>query len=385
MRKTIVTSVISAIIGGLVVFGAIYYLTPLKNQNNQSVIKEIIPTKTAKNLPSGKFTAEQIYAQQSPAVVNVGSLSAGSNFFGVPSAPQVQATGSGFVISKDGLVITNEHVVEGADSVRVTLADKTELPAKVLGTDRSTDLAVLKIDNPGGGKITPLEIGDSSNLRVGDTVYTIGNPLGLDRSMSQGIISALDRTIDAPNGFQIRNVIQTDAAVNQGNSGGPLIDTNGNVIGITAQIASNGGSSGNIGIAFAIPSNTIKDIINQIGKGGKISHSWIGISGRDVNKSLADQYKLPVNSGAMVAQVFPNSPASKAGLKGSNNNPATGDIIADFGGTQISTMDDLVKALEKHKVGEDVKITYYRGGKKTETNIKLEERPQTNIANPTNP
>lgn len=379
MRQTIIASIISAVIGGLIAAAAIFYLLPAKSQ---SVVKEIIKQRTIRGQPSGaQLTAEQIYDQFSPAVVNVSSLSSGIDFFGFRSLPE-EATGSGFFISKDGLIVTNEHVVEGAERVRVTLADKTELPAKVVGTDRSTDLALLKIDISGAQKITTLEIGDSSDIKVGDTVYAIGNPLGLERSMSQGIISALDRTIEAPNGFQIRGVIQTDAAINRGNSGGPLINTDGNVIGVTAQIATESGSPGNIGIAFAIPGNTVKEIVEQLKKGGKVSHPWLGISGRDVTKPLAEQFELPVNSGALIADIFPDSPADKAGLKGGRDNPAAGDIIVEFGGAPIKSMEDLVKVLDKYKVGQEVRMIVYRDRQKTEVTIKLEERPERNFGRP---
>jgi len=374
MKKTVITSIIvgivSAIIGGLIVAGTIIYYKPLSSQKN--VIKTVPRVKSvARNVG---LTPEQIYDKFSPAVVNVSSLSVNTDFFGLRSSTKETATGSGFIISSDGLVVTNEHVVEGSDKVKVTFSDKSEAIAKVVGSDRSTDIAVLKVKIP--KHIIPIHIAGSSDLNVGDTAYAIGNPLGLERSMSKGIISALGRTIDAPNGFQIRNALQTDAAINRGSSGGPLINIYGDVIGITSQIVTEGGT-GNIGIAFAIPGNTVKKIVNDIKKNGKASHAWLGIAGRDIDKAFAKKHHLPITSGALIVEVFPDSPAAKSNLIGSNDK--LGDIITSLGKKKITSMDDLVKAVETHRVGQKVKVVFYRGGKKTETLLKLEERPQKNL------
>lgn len=355
-------------------FGAIYFYAPLKN----TVIKEeVVERRSVKDAGSSKeISAQQIYENFNPAVVNVSSVRGTANIFGFGGGNE-EATGSGFIISKDGLVVTNDHVVEDADAVKVTLFDKTEFNAKVLGTDRSTDLAVLKIEGF-DKKITPLRLSDSSDLKVGDTVYAIGNPLGLEGSMSRGIVSNTNRTIDAPNGFQIRNVIQTDAAINRGNSGGPLINTFGRVIGVSAQIATEGGS-GNIGIAFAIPSSTVKNIVEQISDKGGVSHAWLGISGRDVTKGFAEEFKLPVSKGALVVDIFNDSPASKAGLKGVSNKGNDGDIIVQFGEDKVDSMEDLIVSLEGHNVGEEVDITFYRDNDKKIAKVKLEERPQKDL------
>ena len=373
MRQTIITSIISAVVGGIIVLVGVLTLMPPQESITREILK---PVPGKRSTQAGEISAEQIYDKFSPAVVNVSVRRQARTFFGLRDAPE-EASGSGFIISKDGLIVTNAHVVEGAKSVIVTLSDKSELIAKVLGTDPSADLAVLQIDPPSGSKIIPIELGSSTDVRVGDTVYAIGNPLGLDRSMSRGIISALDRTIDAPNGFQIRKILQTDTAINRGNSGGPLINIFGEVIGVTAQIATESGSAGNIGIAFAIPGNTVKDIVKRIKSGEKISHAWLGIAGRDVTKSLASELKLPVNSGALVSEVFPDSPAKKANLIGGGNNPEKGDVIVEFGGKKIGSMEELVATLEEHKVGEDVPIIYYRGGKREETKVTLTDRPQS--------
>ncbi len=373
LATVIFASLASAIIGGALVFGAIFFFAPVKSQVIQEeIIKDQKVEKELKKV-SG-FTAQEIYEKFNPAVVNVSSTRKGNNGFG----GEQEATGSGFIVSDDGLVVTNEHVVEGAESVRVTLHDKSEFNAKVLGTDRSTDLALLQIEDY-DKKIKPLKIDGSTDLRVGNTVYAIGNPLGLAGSMTSGIVSNIHRTIDAPNGFQIRNAIQTDAAINRGNSGGPLLNNEGRVVGVSAQIATEGGSAGNIGIAFAIPSNTVKRVVEQISDNGQISHAWLGISGQDVTKRSAEELDLPVDSGALVVDVFKDSPASKAGLKGLNREGKGGDIIVKFGDDKVTSMEDLVISIENHSVDDKVKIKFYRDGKILEKNIKLEERPSEDL------
>jgi S1-C subfamily serine protease len=376
MIKRILTSLISAIIGGLIVWaGLTFYQQP------QKIIKRQIITTSKPKISvqkKGSVEAEEIYKKFSPAVVNVSAISNGAiDFFGQRIAPEEQAIGSGFLISEDGLIVTNEHVVENADQVKVTLASKKEVSAKVLGTDRSTDLALLKI-KLGNEKITPLKLGNSANVQVGEPVYAIGNPLGLQGSMSAGIVSALNRQIDAPNGFQIRGVIQTDAAINRGNSGGPLISPSGSVIGVTAQIATEPGSPGNIGIAFAIPSNTVKKVANQILKEGKVSHAWLGVAGRTVTSKLASELNLPVKYGALIINIFAGGPADKAGLKGTAR-PHTGlvgDIIVKLAGKKVDSMEKLVDLVDSHKPGDKVSIAFYRGKKLKRTTVTLKQRPE---------
>jgi len=376
LSTVIFVSFISAIIGGALVFGAIFFFAPVKSR---VIEKEVIRERNMEldtKITSG-FAPQQIYDKFNPAVVNVSSTRSGNDLFGFRGGNE-SATGSGFIISDDGLVITNEHVIDGAESVKVTLFDKSEFEAKVLGSDRSTDLALLQIEDY-EKDIKPLKIDDSTDVEVGDTIYAIGNPLGLAGSMTSGIISNTDRTIDAPNGFQIRNAIQTDAAINRGNSGGPLLNVDGKVVGVSAQIATEGGSAGNIGIAFAIPSNTVKRVFNQIRDDGQVSHAWLGISGQDVTKKLAADVDLPVDKGALVVDVFEDSPASKAGLKGVNREGRGGDVIVRFGDDDVGSMEDLVISIENHSVGDDIKIEFYRDGKLTDKKIKLEERPNKDL------
>ena len=378
--KSILLSFVTAVVSAALALAIYIDVAPPKNQ----VINRTVVVNKGASAKGAKFLSpEEIYSKLSPAVVNIrASQKAAFDPFG-GSQQQQSSTGSGFIISKSGLIITNEHVVENSDVTKVTLADHTELDARVLGTDTNTDLALLKIE-PGRLNLTVLKTGNSDELQVGDTVYAIGNPLGLDRSMSQGIISALNRSIDAPSGFSIRNIIQTDAAINRGNSGGALIDGTGKVVGVTAQIATSG-SSGNIGIAFAIPSNTVRKIASQLEKTGKAKHAWLGIAGQPLTKSLAKELKLPVSEGALVARVIPNSPADKAGIQGSvfsrsGNVDKLGDIVVSLGGKKVVSMENLVSIVDNRDPGEKVKMVVYRNKKKLTLSVELGSRP-TKLSN----
>src|ERR671936_729077 len=223
-------------------------------------------------------------------------------FFG---ARESQALGSGFVIDKSGHVVTNYHVVEGASKVEVSFSGNDEMPATVVGTDPSTDIAVLRIKRAQSRSLTPLDLGNSSAVRVGDAVVAIGNPFGLERTVTAGIVSALQREITAPNGFAIDEVIQTDAAINKGNSGGPLLNADGQVIGVNSQIESESG--GNVGIGFAIPINTVKDVVSQLIEHGKVEHAYIGVEMTTVTRELASNVRLPADHGVLVERVRPGS------------------------------------------------------------------------------
>jgi S1-C subfamily serine protease len=293
------------------------------------------------------------------------------------------ATGSGILMDDQGHVLTNAHVVDNASSVTVKFGDGDALDAKVLGVDDSTDVAVLAVD-PSRVDAQPLQLGDSSQVKVGDPAVAIGNPYGLDRTVTSGIISALQRQIDAPNGFTISDVIQTDAAINPGNSGGPLIDGQGRVIGINSQIATGTGSSGSVGIGFAVPINTAKDVASQIIDGGSVQHAYLGIEGADLTPEIADALNLPVDQGALVQKVTPNGPADDAGLQGGGNATvsiggakvrAGGDVITAVDGQSISGMDDLISAVNEKDPGDTVTLDVLRDGSKTQVDVKLGDRP----------
>jgi len=394
MWKTAITSLISAILGGLLVFLAMSATLPENIDGSRNSGGKVATRSSTTQRQAGELTAGEIYKEYGPSVVHIKSVftTARRDFFGfVIPEQQSEADGSGFIVDKSGIIVTNAHVVQGSNAtasrITVFLSDNEEVQAKLLGTDPGTDLAVLKID-PGKRDLRVVKLGDSSKISVGDKVYAIGSPFDLDGTMTEGIISALNRTIDSPDpSFKIRGAIQTDAAVNPGNSGGPLFNSFGEVIGINSQIVDPTNSGNFAGIAFAIPSNTVKKVAKQIEEKGHASHPWIGISGIKVSKELADFIKLPVDKGVMIGQVIPDSPAVKAGLKGGNQqlvNSQTGysiivggDIITKIDGTDVETMEDVINIVEEHKVGDKIKLEIYRGDKKITKTLILGERPQS--------
>ncbi len=302
------------------------------------------------------------------------------NPFGQPQ--QGTATGSGFVIDGDGHIITNAHVVAGAGEVTVKLGEDGEtLDAKVIGTDTSTDIAVLEVDAD-ADQLHPLSLGDSSEVEVGDPVVAIGNPFGLDRTATAGIVSAVQRQINAPNGFTITDAIQTDAPINPGNSGGPLIDALGRVIGVNSQIESpNGG--GNVGIGFAVPINTAEEIADQLIADGDVEHAFLGISGTDLTPEIADLFNMDVDSGALVQQVVPGSPADEAGIEAGDAEVrvdgapvrAGGDVITEVDGEAVEGMDDVIAAVDAKQPGDEVELTLVRGGDERTVSVELDDRP----------
>jgi S1-C subfamily serine protease len=281
-------------------------------------------------------------------------------------------------------VLTNAHVVQGADQIQVTLGntDNSEpVSAKVVGKDPSTDVALLQVDAP-SDELHPVSFGDSSQLQVGDSVVAIGNPFGLDRTVTTGIVSALQREIKAPNGFTINNVIQTDAAINPGNSGGPLLDADGRVIGINSQIESAGGG-GNVGIGFAVPINTARQVVDQLLSGGQVEHAFLGLSGTDLTPDLTDVLNLPVKQGALVQTVVPDGPADKAGVKGGNATVsingqqirAGGDVITAIDGKSVTGMDDVINVVNQKQPGDDVQLSLSHGDQQRTVTVTLGNRP----------
>jgi S1-C subfamily serine protease len=295
------------------------------------------------------------------------------------------ATGSGFLIDTEGHIVTNNHVVEGATKVEVKLgSSEVSHEAEVVGTDPATDVALLKVDVPAGQQ-HPLSLGDSSKIQVGDSVVAIGNPFGLDRTVTAGIVSALQRQIQAPNGFSISHVIQTDAAINPGNSGGPLIDTAGKVIGINSQIQT-GGSNGNVGIGFAVPINTAREVVQQIEQHGEVKHAFIGISGGSVTPAVAKALKLPVEKGVLVNEVVKDGPADKAGVEGGDTEATIegaqvqlgGDIITEVDGKPIGSMEDVINAVNAAQPGDEMELTLLRGDNETKhVTLTLGVRPDS--------
>jgi S1-C subfamily serine protease len=305
--------------------------------------------------------------------------------FGEPEGGGGTATGSGFVIDTEGHLLTNNHVVEGADRIQVKLGDsETTYQAKVVGSDPATDLALLDVQAP-ADQLHPLALGRSSEMEVGDPVVAIGNPFGLDRTVTSGIVSALQRQIEAPDGFSITNVIQTDAAINPGNSGGPLINAGGEVIGINSQIATGGGGGGNVGIGFAIPIDTVRSEIHQLETSGEVEHAFLGISGGTITPDLAKAINLPVTEGVIVQSVVKGGPADKAGIEGGNTSATIegeqvslgGDVITEVDGKKVTAMDEIVEIVNEAQPGDQLELTIDRDGTTKTATVTLGDRPDS--------
>ena len=323
-------------------------------------------------------TVSDIYREEGQGVVFIearGVQRSSDSPFGDGS--EGTATGSGFVVDTQGTIVTNAHVVEGANSVSVRFDEKGDrIDAKVLGRDPSTDLAVLKIDPAEVDGLQPLPLGDSNDVKVGDPTIAIGNPFGLARTVTTGIVSALQRQIEAPNDFQIDDVIQTDASINPGNSGGPLLDAGGRVIGINSQIATGSGGSGSVGIGFAVPVDTAKEVLPSLREGERIERGYLGVEMAPVTESIADELNLPVDRGALVQDVVPDGPADKAGLTGggkptSEGIRAGGDLIVKVDGKDVNDPDDVAAAIEGNRPGDKVQIEYYRGDERKTATVEL--------------
>ncbi len=349
-----------------------------------------VSASTASELRTSGLSARQIYQQDAPGVVVVkAQTTTQTNTFFGPQTQQAEALGSGFVIDRAGHILTNAHVVVNSKNVTVGFAGPsgtdTTYQAKVLGVDKATDIAVLQPTNLPPGSLDPLPLGTAKNVQVGDQVVAIGNPLGQERTITEGIISAVGRSIEslAP-GQQIANALQTDAAINHGNSGGPLINTRGQVIGITSQILSDGGGpqSGNIGIGFAIPIDTARTVADQIIATGHATHTYLGIRGVNLTPAVAKQLNIQSSHGVLVDTVVPGSPADKAGLHGGTTTATIGGFTFPLGGDVITAVDnkpiiaftDLTDAISSRKPGDTVTLTLLRSGKTVTVQATLAAR-----------
>jgi S1-C subfamily serine protease len=358
-------------------------------ESTTTTIREQAPIPAAAAASSNRsgLSVNEIYRRAAPAVVQITSKSAPTTstdpFFGSRTEPAQQALGSGFVLDKQGHIVTNYHVVEGAAQVQVSFSDQSTYEADVVGTDPSTDLAVLRVD-VSSRALTPLALADSDDVRVGDPVVAIGNPFGLDRTATAGIVSALQRNVTAPDGAAIDHVIQTDAPINPGNSGGPLINAAGEVVGVNSQISSpNGG--GNVGIGFAVPSNTVKSVAAQLMRSGRVTRPYMGIVAQSVDGQLAQTFNLPVDSGLLVERVEAGSPAGKAGIEGGNTSAVVsgtnytlgGDVIVAADGTRVTDLGELRDVLARHKPGDEIEIKLYRGNDEKTVTVKLGRQPSS--------
>jgi S1-C subfamily serine protease len=387
-RSLLPVVVLSAVLGAGAAVGLVAVLDVGGGKTTTTVVQPapLAGSNTASDSDSAGLTAGDIYKRDAPGVVFIQAQivqRTESPFdFGLPQEQRGEATGSGFVIDKQGTILTNAHVVSGATHVSVQFQDKQRVSADVLGKDASTDLALLKV-NPKGLTLSPLSLGSSKGVQVGDPAIAIGNPFGLERTLTTGVISAVKRTITAPNNFKIDDALQTDAPINPGNSGGPLIDATGKVIGINSQIATGGnGSNTNVGIGFAVPIDTAKQIIPQLEKSGRVERGYLGISAATVDKSLKD-LNLPVKTGALVQSVTPGGPADKAGIRAGDitaqleGKPIQlgGDIITKVEDKDISSSDDLAAAVADLKPGKKVKVTLVRGTKTLTVEVTLAAQP----------
>jgi S1-C subfamily serine protease len=380
----------AGLLGGALALGGVAFTGDLGG-GTTTVVRTSPPPAVAAATAGAGLSVREIYARAAPGVVQITSTTSTgdtapnvvpSDQFSLPTVPQ-QALGSGFVIDKSGHIVTNYHVIEGAEQIEVSFSNQDTLRATLVGSDPSTDLAVLRVQTS-SRSLTPLHLGDSGAVRVGDPVVAIGNPFGLARTATAGIVSAVqERTITAPNGYPIDHVIQTDAPINSGNSGGPLLNESAQVIGVNSQIASAPGVSGNVGIGFAVPSNTVKEVVAQLIDTGKVDRAYLGIAGATITEELARVFRLPVDSGVLVQSVGPGTAAARAGLKGGSTDVVLagdgytlgGDVIVALGGRRIASLEELRDMLARHKPGQTVKLAIYRGSERKTLDVKLGRQP----------
>ncbi|AJM92874.1 MULTISPECIES: trypsin-like peptidase domain-containing protein [Nitrosopumilus] len=363
----------------IVVFAVLFVSPPesvkpdiiVSNGHSPSTVGETTPAYTK------KLSLIEIFEKSEPGVVRV-------NVQRGETGDSVGGVGSGFVFDKNGHVITNAHVIKESQKIVVTFLDGRSYNAEIIGVDTFTDLAIIKV-NADLSLLQPLSIGDSSNLKVGEPIAAIGNPFGLSGSMTSGIVSQLGRLLPSGSGYSIPDVIQTDAAINPGNSGGPLLNMRGEVVGINTAIQSATGEF--TGVGFAIPSQTVAKIIPTLIEDGEYKHPWIGISGRDIDPDLAKVLDLQDAVGFLIVTVVEDSPASKAGLIGSEktievngvNYPMGGDIILSVDDVEVRKIDDILIHLQRAKsVGDEMILEVLRDGRTTDVSIILQERPNGN-------
>jgi S1-C subfamily serine protease len=360
------TIVAAWLAGGLLVVGVLLATGSLTGSSATEVttVKQAAATTPVADTSGGDTTtAEALYESTSPGVVEIKSVISGvesqaSPFGREPEQSESSATGSGFIVDEEGTVVTAAHVVDEASSVKVILQDGTVRSAEVLGVDDATDIAVIRFD-PEGAELQTLELGDSSSLKVGASVAAIGAPFEYAWSFSTGIVSGLDRTIQAPNGFTVSHAIQTDTAVNPGNSGGPLLDAEGDVIGVVDQIATDGSADQSSGVGFAVPSNLVASELEQLEAGETVEHAYLGVSTGTASGETA---------GAQVAEVVQGSPAAEAGLQ-------RGDIITALGEEQVASTEDLVAAIATREPDESVTLEVERDSQKTSLKVTLGIQP----------
>jgi S1-C subfamily serine protease len=402
VNRTFAIPFVSALLGGAVVVAVVAAFGGLGGTKQTVTTVQAAPlTPSNASQQTTGLTPHAIYVQDAPGVVFVTSTivqkseSPFNLFGGGETQRQGEATGSGIVIDGNGTILTNYHVVENAIKVTVSLKKGQTVDAQVVGKDPSNDLAVLRVPTD-GLTLHPLTLGDSSGVQVGDPVLAIGNPFDLERTLTTGVISALQRQITAPNGFTIDNVLQTDAPINPGNSGGPLLNAAGQVIGINSQIETGGSGDGSVGIGFSIPINTAKSEISQLEKGGTVRGAYLGLTSLTIDGSLS-ALNLPVKSGALVQSIQKGTAAQQAGIRGGtvsgsveNGQVAVGgDIVISIDGKPIGSSEELANEIETKKPGDTISVGLLRstghGGYEHKTvTVKLGTRPNS-VANPNTP
>ena len=361
--RTVAVALLSALVGGGVAAGAVLALDDEggPGAGTRTVVQQAPLAREGERAPDGALTPAEIYRCDAPGVVFIRAEvveTQTSPFDLYPTARRGESTGTGFVIDDRGSILTNHHVVENARRVQVRFSDGRTIPAKVRGSDPSTDLALLLVD-PGAAKLRPLRLGSSAGVEVGDPTVAIGNPFGLDLTLTTGVISAKQRQITAPNDFTIDDVLQTDAAINPGNSGGPLIDSAGKVIGVNSQIRTGGqGSQGSIGIGFAVPVDTAKRVVPELRAKGRVDRAYLGVT-----SGLTDR-------GALVQDLVPGGPADDGGI-------LPGDLITEIAGRRVEDGNDVGRIVGELKPGETVGVKVLRDGEEQTLEIRLERRPET--------
>ena len=307
-------------LGGGVALGGAAAVGALDTGGSTTVVEQTSAAPSTVPAVAGKgLTVNEIYKRMGPGVVQITTTIGASTSTDGQFQQSSQALGSGFVLDKEGHIVTNYHVIDGATSIEVRFSNDDTLKATLVGSDPSTDVALLKVD-ASPDALTPLSLADSTQVEVGDPVVAIGNPFGLERTVTTGIVSALQRAVKAPNGYSIDHVIQTDAAINHGNSGGPLLNTLGAVIGINSQIETGGSGDGNVGIGFAVPSNTVKSVIDQLLASGKVDHAFLGVSAIAVTSDIAKSFNLPVSKGLVIQTV--NEGLRRSGRRAQGRQPS---------------------------------------------------------------
>ena len=375
--RSFVIPLAAAVIGGGVTAGALIGAGAVGEHKTATVVQQapLSPASPATASGSG-LTARDIYRRAAPGVVYIRARSVQqtqSPFDVFPRQQENISTGSGFVLDKKGDILTNAHVVASSLDVRVSFSDRRTVAARVVGKDPDTDLAVLSV-NPKEVDLHPLALGDSSAVRVGDPTVAIGNPFGLERTLTTGVVSALQRRITAPSGFAIEDVIQTDAAINPGNSGGPLLDATGRVIGVNSQIATGGdAASGSVGIGFAVPAATVRRVLPELERAGRVRRPFLGVRGR------------PSRDGVLIEAVQADAPAAQAGIRGGDREAIDerdgsivvlgGDVLTRIGDREVQSMDDVHAALGGLQPGQKVAVELRRGGKPVKATVELGERP----------